>query len=106
MFFIALICYVWWLTLDFYSKLFGAKFEVLRKMETSGSLYPIFTEELAELQKREACGLSPGNCLRTIERFDAGARVRPAGAVAKWLPTVCGGKSFNLQERTKPLILG
>jgi hypothetical protein len=104
MFFIALICYVWWLTLDFYSKLFGAK---IRSTEEDGNKWVIRSSPRNWLSfKREACGLSPGNCLRTIERFDAGARVRPAGAVAKWLPTVCGGKSFNLQERTKPLILG
>ena len=44
MFFIALICGVWWLTLDFYSKLFFVKFKVLREMETKG-LFPIFDKE-------------------------------------------------------------
>jgi hypothetical protein len=57
MFFIALICYVWWRTLNFYNDLFAAKFEVLRKIEKTGALFPIFADEWAELQKRNARGL-------------------------------------------------
>jgi len=50
-FFTALLCYIWWRTLDFYSHLFKAKFTVLKKMETgSSTIYPIFTDEWAELE--------------------------------------------------------
>jgi hypothetical protein len=50
--FIALICFVWWRTLSFYQKLFGAKFAVLKKMEATGGLFKVFEEEWAELVAR------------------------------------------------------
>ncbi len=39
-FFTALLCYIWWRTLDFYSHLFNG----------SSTIYPIFTDEWAELE--------------------------------------------------------
>jgi hypothetical protein len=53
MFFIALICFVWWRTLTFYGNLFAAKFTVLKAMEdeVEGNLFKMFAREWQELEK-------------------------------------------------------
>jgi hypothetical protein len=40
--FIAVICWLWWDTLDFYGKLFAQKFDVLRAIEKQGGLLDIW----------------------------------------------------------------
>jgi hypothetical protein len=40
--FIAVICWLWWGTLDFYGKLFAQKFDVLRAIEKQGGLMDVF----------------------------------------------------------------
>jgi hypothetical protein len=51
MIFIALICYVWLRTLDFYEKLFQAKFAVLKSMEAAskGDLFNVYSDESNKL---------------------------------------------------------
>ena len=41
------LCFVWRQTVVFYSALFATKFDVLREMEASASLFPTYTRELA-----------------------------------------------------------
>jgi hypothetical protein len=40
--FIAVICWLWWDTLDFYGKLFAQKFDVLRAIEKQGGLLDVW----------------------------------------------------------------
>jgi hypothetical protein len=49
---IAVICYVWWRALDFYYRLFGAKFAVLKQIEKEMDLFKVFDWEWFELKKR------------------------------------------------------
>ena len=50
--FIAIICYLWWETLQYYRALFGAKFAVLKEMEVKQQLFPVFDHDYIELCKR------------------------------------------------------
>ena len=53
LFFLGLICFVWWKTLSFYHDHFAAKLAVLKKMEDQGMLFPIFHEEWDILQAKK-----------------------------------------------------
>jgi hypothetical protein len=44
-FFIAAICFLWWERLDYYGRLFGEKFDVLRAIEKQGGLLDVFSIE-------------------------------------------------------------
>jgi hypothetical protein len=48
--FALLVCWAWWKTMRFYSALYKVKFDVLRKLEEHGGLYPVFEEERQLLQ--------------------------------------------------------
>lgn len=53
--FAILVCLVWWESVGYYSRLFHAKFNVLREMEKQGQLFPIFEREsffLSEAKSR------------------------------------------------------
>jgi hypothetical protein len=91
--FIAVICWLWWDTLDFYGKLFAQKFDVLRAIEKQGGLLDVWALD----ECYHGLHLGQRRLIRTEANF-----VIVVGVAASFLALLAGVFQFPCMREKLP----